>query len=106
MGDHPDTAGIGRDVAADPRRQAAVLQRQAAVDNARLDVEYTEIRSPVRGEVKRLLVERGERDTNLIFRTLHNTGRVMKTPVSDAVVALEQRPVPVSKPVETSIEFF
>ena len=32
-----------------------------------------------------------ERDTNLIFRTLHNTARVLKNAVSDEVVAIERR---------------
>jgi nitronate monooxygenase len=33
-----------------------------------------------------------ERDTNLIFRTLHNTARVAKNSVSDEVVAVGERP--------------
>lgn len=40
--------------------EAAVLQRQAAVDNARLDVEYTEIRSPVDGVVLLRDIEPGQ----------------------------------------------
>lgn len=34
----------------------------------------------------------GERDINLIFRTLRNTGRVLKNAVSQEVIALERRP--------------
>ncbi|MFP3590037.1 nitronate monooxygenase, partial [Paraburkholderia sp. SIMBA_055] len=34
----------------------------------------------------------GERDTNLIFRTFRNTGRVLKNAISDEVVAIEGRP--------------
>ena len=45
-----------------------------------------------RSRIKQLLVTKTERDTNLIFRTLHNTGRVLKTAVSDEVIAIENRP--------------
>lgn len=48
--------------------------------------------APIHDEIKRALVAASERDTNLIFRTLHNTGRVFKTSVSDEVVATERRP--------------
>ncbi|MFY2764055.1 efflux RND transporter periplasmic adaptor subunit [Arenimonas sp. MALMAid1274] len=40
--------------------QAAVLQRQAGVDNARLDVDYTVIRSPVDGVILLRAVEPGQ----------------------------------------------
>lgn len=48
--------------------------------------------APIHDGIKQALVRAGERDTNLIFRTLHNTGRVLKNSVSDQVVALERRP--------------
>jgi nitronate monooxygenase len=48
--------------------------------------------APIHQGIKDALVAAGERDTNLIFRTLHNTGRVLKNAVSDEVVALERRP--------------
>jgi NAD(P)H-dependent flavin oxidoreductase YrpB (nitropropane dioxygenase family) len=48
--------------------------------------------APIHDEIKQALVRAGERDTNLIFRTLHNTGRVLKTGVSDEVVSIERRP--------------
>lgn len=48
--------------------------------------------APIHDNIKQLLVKATERDTNLIFRTLHNTGRVLTTPVSDEVVAIENRP--------------
>ncbi|MYM86753.1 nitronate monooxygenase [Rugamonas sp. FT82W] len=48
--------------------------------------------APIHDHIKQALVDADERHTNLIFRTLHNTGRVLKTPVSDQVVAIEQRP--------------
>lgn len=48
--------------------------------------------APIHDNIKKLLVNASERDTNLIFRTLHNTGRVLKTAVSDEVIAIENRP--------------
>ena len=47
--------------------------------------------APIHDNVKRALVKAGERDTNLIFRTLRNTSRVLKNKVSDEVVALEKK---------------
>ncbi len=47
--------------------------------------------APIHDNIKQALVKAGERDTNLIFRTLHNTARVFKNKVSDEVVALEKR---------------
>ncbi|MEW6688622.1 MAG: nitronate monooxygenase [Pseudomonadota bacterium] len=47
--------------------------------------------APVHENVKRALVAAGERDTNLIFRTMRNTSRVLKNKVSDEVVALEKQ---------------
>jgi nitronate monooxygenase len=48
--------------------------------------------APIHESIKQMMVRCTERDTNLIFRTLHNTGRVLKNAVSDQVVAMEQRP--------------
>jgi NAD(P)H-dependent flavin oxidoreductase YrpB (nitropropane dioxygenase family) len=48
--------------------------------------------APLHDNIKQALVHATERDTHLIFRTLHNTGRVLKTPVSDEVVSMERRP--------------
>lgn len=48
--------------------------------------------APLHENIKQALVRATERDTNLIFRTLHNTGRVLKTSVSNEVVAMERRP--------------
>ena len=50
------------------------------------------IEAPIHDQIKQALVRASERDTNLIFRTLHNTGRVLKNAVSDEVVAIERRP--------------
>ena len=48
--------------------------------------------APIHDDIKQLLVAKCERDTNLIFRTLRNTGRCLKNAVSDEVVAIERRP--------------
>ncbi|RJG18835.1 NAD(P)H-dependent flavin oxidoreductase [Massilia cavernae] len=47
--------------------------------------------APIHRHIKEALLRAEERDTNLIFRTLHNTGRVLKNAISDEVVALERR---------------
>ena len=48
--------------------------------------------APIHANVKRTYVENDERDTNLIFRKLHNTARVGKNAVSDEVVRLLAQP--------------
>ncbi|HKU39793.1 MAG TPA: nitronate monooxygenase family protein [Polyangiales bacterium] len=48
--------------------------------------------APVHDDIKRALVAASERDTKLIFRTLHNTARVFKNAISEEVVAIENRP--------------
>jgi nitronate monooxygenase len=48
--------------------------------------------APIHENIKQRLLEASERDTNLIFRTLRNTARVLKNAVSDEVVATERRP--------------
>ncbi|MGB2893001.1 MAG: nitronate monooxygenase family protein [Albidovulum sp.] len=48
--------------------------------------------APIHDNIKRAIIAATERDTNLIFRTLRNTGRVLKNSVSDDVVAIENRP--------------
>jgi len=47
--------------------------------------------APIHESVKQALLKATERDTNLIFRTMHNTSRVLKNAVSDEVVAMEKR---------------
>lgn len=47
--------------------------------------------APIDEAFKQQMVENDERATNLIFRTLHNTARVMKNAVSDEVVAIERK---------------
>lgn len=48
--------------------------------------------APLHSNIKQMMVEQTERDTHLIFRTLKNTGRVLKNAVSEEVIALERRP--------------
>lgn len=48
--------------------------------------------APIHDNIKRALLAAGECDTRLIFRTLRNTGRVLKNTVSEQVVAIETRP--------------
>ncbi len=48
--------------------------------------------APIHHNVKQALVDASERDTNLIFRTLHNTARVLKNAISDEVVTIERQP--------------
>lgn len=48
--------------------------------------------APIHDNIKRALINASERDTKLIFRTLRNTGRVLKNQVSEEVVAIENRP--------------
>lgn len=50
------------------------------------------VEAPIHEQIKQALVKAGERDTQLIFRTLRNTGRVLRNAVSDEVVATERRP--------------
>jgi NAD(P)H-dependent flavin oxidoreductase YrpB (nitropropane dioxygenase family) len=48
--------------------------------------------APIHDAIKRALLDASECDTKLIFRTLRNTGRVLKNKISQEVVALEARP--------------
>ncbi|HYP63435.1 MAG TPA: nitronate monooxygenase family protein [Acidocella sp.] len=50
------------------------------------------VEAPIHDNVKQLMVKHDERDTNLIFRKLHNTARVGKSAVSDQVVEILNRP--------------
>ena len=47
--------------------------------------------APIHHNIKQALVAASERDTRLIFRTLHNTARVLRNAVSVEVVATEQK---------------
>jgi NADH:quinone reductase (non-electrogenic) len=46
--------------------------------------------APIHDNIKQALVVASERDTNLMFRTMHNTARVLKNAVSSEVVAAEK----------------
>jgi len=48
--------------------------------------------APIHDNIKQALVDSSERDTKLIFRTMHNTARVLKNAISEEVVAIERRP--------------
>ncbi|MDR5804887.1 nitronate monooxygenase family protein [Caballeronia sp. LZ001] len=48
--------------------------------------------APIHENIKQALLRASERDTKLIFRTLRNTGRVLKNTVSEEVVQIETRP--------------
>jgi len=48
------------------------------------------VESPIHQKVKEQIVANDERQTNLIFRTMHNTARVAKNAVSDEVVRIER----------------
>jgi nitronate monooxygenase len=45
--------------------------------------------APIHENVKRKLVEAGERDTALIFRTMRNTARIFKNSIAEEVMAIE-----------------
>lgn len=47
--------------------------------------------APIHDNIKQALAKAGERDTNLIFRTMHNTARVFKNAISNEVVAMEKK---------------
>lgn len=47
--------------------------------------------APIHDNIKLALANATERDTNLVFRTMHNTARVFRNAISDEVVAMEKR---------------
>ncbi len=47
--------------------------------------------APIHDNIKQALVKAGERDTQLMFRTMHNTARVFKNAISTEVVAMEKK---------------
>lgn len=76
---------------ADGRGMAAALSLGAEGVNMGTRFCAT-VEAPIHIEIKNALVRASERETNLIFRTLHNTGRVLRNAISDEVVATERRP--------------
>ncbi|AYC34073.1 nitronate monooxygenase [Pseudomonas cavernae] len=47
--------------------------------------------APIHDNIKQALVAASERDTRLIFRTLHNTARVLRNAISEEVVSIERK---------------
>ncbi len=80
------SGGIG-----DGRGMAAALALGA--EGVNMGTRFCATReAPIHHNIKQMLVAAGERDTNLIFRTLHNSGRVLKNAISNEVVGTERRP--------------
>jgi len=79
------SGGIG-----DGRGMAAALALGAQGINMGTRFMCTQ-EAPIHDNVKQALVRAGERDTNLMFRTMHNTARVFKNSISSEVVAMEKR---------------
>lgn len=75
---------------ADGRGMAAALVLGAAGVNMGTRFCATK-EAPIHENIKRALLAASERDTNLIFRSLRNTARVLKNRISDEVVATERR---------------
>lgn len=77
------SGGIG-----DGRGMAAALALGA--DGVNMGTRFCATReAPIHDNIKRALVAASERDTKLIFRTMHNTARVLKNVISEEVVAAE-----------------
>jgi NAD(P)H-dependent flavin oxidoreductase YrpB (nitropropane dioxygenase family) len=75
---------------ADGRGMAAALALGAQGINMGTRFMCTK-EAPVHENIKQALVNATERDTNLMFRTMHNTARVFKNKISDEVVAREKQ---------------
>jgi len=78
------SGGIG-----DGRAMAAVMALGAEGINMGTRFMCT-VEAPIHEKVKQALLNASERDTNLIFRTMRNTSRVLKNAVSDQVVTMEK----------------
>lgn len=50
------------------------------------------LEAPIHPNVKQMMVDKTERDTHLIYRTLRNTGRCLQNSISTEVLAIEHRP--------------
>ena len=74
----------------DGRGLAAALALGA--DGVNMGTRFCATReAPIHEAFKQQMVANDERQTNLIFRTMHNTARVAKNAVSDEVVSAERR---------------
>lgn len=76
---------------ADGRGMAAALVLGAEAINMGTRFCATQ-EAPIHDSIKQALAGASERQTQLIFRTLHNTGRVLKNAISEEVIAAERRP--------------
>lgn len=76
---------------ADGRGMAAALALGAAGVNMGTRFCAT-VEAPIHAEIKNALVRATERDTEVIFRTLRNTARVLANDVSRQVLEKERRP--------------
>lgn len=74
---------------ADGRGMAAALALGAEGINMGTRFQVTR-EAPIHDAIKQALVEVSESDTQLIFRTLHNTLRVFRNAISEEVVGLER----------------
>ncbi|TWI68585.1 2-nitropropane dioxygenase precursor [Desulfobotulus alkaliphilus] len=75
---------------ADGRGLAAALALGA--DGINMGTRFVATKeAPVHANIKKALVDADERQTALIFRTLHNTARIYKNTLADEIVALEKR---------------
>ena len=79
------SGGIG-----DGRGMAAALALGAQGINMGTRFMCTQ-EAPIHERVKQALVAASERDTSLVFRTMHNTARFYKNAITNEVVALEKR---------------
>jgi NAD(P)H-dependent flavin oxidoreductase YrpB (nitropropane dioxygenase family) len=76
---------------ADGRGMAAALALGAEGVNMGTRFVCTQ-EAPVHPAIKKALVNAGERDTRLMFRTMGNTARVFANAIADEVIATERRP--------------
>jgi len=75
---------------ADGRGLAAALMLGA--DGVNMGTRFCATReAPIHDNIKQALVKASERDTRLIFRTLHNTARVLRNAIAEEVVAAEKQ---------------
>ena len=75
---------------ANGRGLAAALALGAAGANMGTRFMCT-VESPIHHNIKQAIVDADERNTALMFRTLHNTARVFSNKVSREVVAIERK---------------